>query len=155
MSQWIPIGRFAELSGFTVRALRHYESLGLLVPGRVDRASGYRSYRPDQLPDALRVRLLRALEMPLPDVVTVMRAPESPAALELLRVHRTRVASRVGELEQQLARLDEWLHGALAELDPEQPALDERASAAAAEDSAPVQPVERAFLELFGPPEKP
>ena len=155
MSQWIPIGRFAELSGFTVRALRHYESLGLLVPGRVDPGSGYRFYRPDQLPDALRVRLLRALEMPLPDVVSVMSDPESAAALELLRVHRARVASRVGELEQQLARLDEWLHGALAELDSEQPALDERASAAEPDDSEPVQPVERAFLELFGPPEKP
>jgi DNA-binding transcriptional MerR regulator len=155
MSQWIPIGRFAQLSGFTVRALRHYESLGLLVPGRVDRGSGYRFYRPEQLPDALRVRLLRALEMPLPDVVMVMSDPESSAALDMLRVHRARVASRVGELEQQLARLDEWLHGALQELDAEQPALDERAGEPAAADDEPVQPLERAFLGLFGPPEKP
>jgi DNA-binding transcriptional MerR regulator len=152
MSQWIPIGRFAQLSGFTVRALRHYESLGLLVPGRVDRASGYRFYRPEQLPDALRVRLLRALEMPLPDVVAVMREPESPATLDLLRAHRARVASRLGELEQQLARLDEWLHGALQELDAEQPALDESASASASADDEAVQPLERAFLGLFGPP---
>jgi DNA-binding transcriptional MerR regulator len=155
MSQWIPIGRFAQLSGFTVRALRHYESLGLLVPGRVDPGSGYRFYRPEQLPDALRVRLLRALEMPLPDVVNVMSDPESPAALAVLREHRARVASRVGELEQQLARLDEWLHGALQELDAEQPALDERASGSAVADEEPVQPLERAFLGLFGPPEKP
>ena len=119
MSQWIPIGRFAQVSGFTIRALRHYESLGLLVPARVDPGSGYRFYRPEQLPDALRVRLLRALEMPLPDVVAVMRDPDGPAALETLRAHRVRVASRLGELEQQLARLDEWLHGALQELDAE------------------------------------
>ena len=93
--------------------------------------------------------------MPLPDVVVVMSDPESPAALDMLRVHRARVAARVGELEQQLARLDEWLHGALQELDAEQPALDERASGAAAADDEPVQPLERAFLGLFGPPEKP
>jgi len=155
MSQWIPIGRFAQVSGFTVRALRHYESLGLLVPGRVDRGSGYRFYRPEQLPDALRVRLLRALEMPLPDVVAVMRDPESPAALEKLRAHRARVASRVGELEQQLARLDEWLHGALQELDADQPALDESAPESAVADDQPVEPLERAFLGLFGPPGKP
>ena len=66
-----------------------------------------------------------------------------------------RVASRVGELEQQLARLDEWLHGALQELDAEQPALDESSSASAVADDEPVQPLERAFLGLFGPPEKP
>ncbi len=155
MSQWIPIGRFAELSGFTMRALRHYESLGLLVPGRVDPGSGYRFYRPDQLPDALRVRLLRGLEMPLPDVVSVMSDPESAAALELLRVHRARVASRVGELEQQLARLDEWLHGALQELDTSLTAFDESASGPASAEDEPVQPLERAFLGLFGPPGKP
>ncbi|HXZ85357.1 MAG TPA: MerR family transcriptional regulator, partial [Myxococcota bacterium] len=78
----IPIGRFAQLTGLTVRALRHYESQGLLLPARVDRDSGYRYYRPEQLPDALRVRLLRALEMPLPEVVAVMREPESAASLE-------------------------------------------------------------------------
>jgi len=155
MSQWIPIGRFAQLSGFTVRALRHYESLGLLVPARVDPDSGYRFYRAEQLPDALRVRLLRALEMPVPDVVAVMRDPESQAALEQLRAHRARVADRVGELEQQLARLDEWLHGALQELDAEQPALDERAAPAVIDDERPAEPLERAFLGLFGPPEKP
>jgi len=155
MSQWIAIGRFAQLSGFTVRALRHYESLGLLVPARVDPDSGYRFYRPEQLPDALRVRLLRALEMPLPDVVAVMRDPESPSALEQLRVHRARVAGRLAELEQQLTRLDEWLHGALQELDAEQPALDERAAGPAAAEDLPVEPLERAFLGLFGPPGKP
>ena len=154
MSQWIPIGRFAQVSGFTIRALRHYESLGLLVPARVDPGSGYRFYRPEQLPDALRVRLLRALEMPLPDVVAVMRDPDGPAALETLRAHRVRVASRLGELEQQLTRLDEWLHGALQELDAEQPALDE-GTGARAEDDRPVEPLERAFLGLFGPPGKP
>ena len=155
MSQWIPIGRFAQVSGFTVRALRHYESLGLLVPARVDPGSGYRFYSPEQLPDALRVRLLRALEMPLPDVVMVMRDPESPAALERLRAHRARVAPRLGELEQQLARLDEWLHGAPQELDAEQPALDERATGPATSGDEPLEPLERAFLGLFGPPGKP
>jgi DNA-binding transcriptional MerR regulator len=155
MSQWIPIGRFAQLSGFTVRALRHYESLGLLVPGRVDPDSGYRFYDPAQLPDALHVRLLRALEMPLPEVVAVMRDPESAAALDALRSHRARVASRLGELAQQLARLDEWLGGAPQELDAELPALDERSDFSDSGEDRPVEPLERAFLGLFGPAGKP
>jgi hypothetical protein len=93
--------------------------------------------------------------MPLPDVVSVMSDPESPAALDTLRVHRARVASRVGELEQQLARLDEWLHGALQELDTSLAALDESATGPESADDEPVQPLERAFLGLFGPPGKP
>ncbi len=152
MSEWIAIGRFAQLSGFTVRALRHYEGLGLLVPARVDRDTGYRFYTEEQLPDALRVHLLRALELPLPEVARVMRAPESAESLELLRAHRERVASRLRELEREVARLDDWLEGEPFALEREPAALDERASAPVESDAPSDEPVERAFLGLFGPP---
>lgn len=38
------IGEFSRLSKVTVRALRHYEQIGLLVPEIVDRWTGYRYY---------------------------------------------------------------------------------------------------------------
>ena len=155
MSAWIPIGRFAQLAGFTVRALRHYESQGLLLPGRVDRESGYRYYRPEQLHDALRVRLLRALEMPLPEVVEVMRDPESAPSLEALRAHRARVSQRLADLSRLLSRLDEWLDGAPQELDEAVAALDEEGEEAATPSDGEPHPasdrIARAFLELFGP----
>ncbi len=151
MSSWIPIGRFAQLAGFTVRALRHYESQGLLLPARVDRESGYRYYRSEQLHDALRVRLLRALEMPLPEVVEVMRDPESSASIEALRVHRVRVAERLADVAKLLARLDEWLDGAPQELDDAVAALDEEAPSSELEPHPASDRIARAFLELFGP----
>jgi hypothetical protein len=40
----VPIGRFARLSGLTVKALRHYDAVGLLRPAYVDDSSGYRYY---------------------------------------------------------------------------------------------------------------
>jgi DNA-binding transcriptional MerR regulator len=150
-TSWIPIGRFAQLAGFTVRALRYYEAQGLLLPARVDRESGYRYYRPEQLPDALRVRLLRALEMPLAEVAEVMRAPESAEALEKVRAHRTRVAARLADVEKLLERVDEWLDGAPQELEPPPTPLDESAAATASEPHRVNENVARAFLGLFGP----
>jgi DNA-binding transcriptional MerR regulator len=148
-SRLIPIGRFAQLAGFTVRALRHYESQGLLEPAHVDRESGYRYYRPEQLPDALRVRLLRALEMPLAEVVEVMREPDGLQALEKIRAHRARVAERLADVEKLLLRIDEWLDGAPQELDVPAQALDD---APAAGDGHRVnESLARAFLGLFGP----
>jgi len=154
VSSWIPIGRFAQLAGFSVRALRHYESQGLLLPARVDRESGYRYYRSEQLHDALRVRLLRALEMPLPEVVSVMRDPESPASIEALKAHRVRVAERLADVAKFLARLDEWLDGAPQELDEAVAALDEEAPSSEREPHAASDRIARAFLELFGPAEE-
>lgn len=39
------IGRFAQLSGLSIHALRHYDDVGLLEPAVVDAATGYRRYR--------------------------------------------------------------------------------------------------------------
>jgi DNA-binding transcriptional MerR regulator len=50
------IGKLAEATGTTVRALRYYEEQGLLASGRT--ASGYRDYPNDAL---LRVRNIREL----------------------------------------------------------------------------------------------
>jgi hypothetical protein len=39
------IGEFSKLSNISVRSLRHYESLGLLLPRKTDPVSGYRYIR--------------------------------------------------------------------------------------------------------------
>jgi len=149
-SRLIPIGRFAQLAGFTVRALRHYESQGLLLPAHVDRESGYRYYRPEQLPDALRVRLLRALEMPLAEVVDVMRAPESAEALAKIRAHRARVAERLSDVERLIERVDEWLDGSPQELEEPTSAFDD-APAVTSDSHRVNENLARTFLGLFGP----
>ena len=40
----VSIGEFARRSRLSVKALRLYDELGVLVPARVDEASGYRYY---------------------------------------------------------------------------------------------------------------
>ena len=45
--QLMPIGRFSRLTGVGVKALRHYDEVGLLVPAAVDDETGYRFYSPD------------------------------------------------------------------------------------------------------------
>jgi DNA-binding transcriptional MerR regulator len=61
----ISIGEFARRSRLSVKALRLYDGLGVLVPARVDEASGYRYYDPAQLDTARLVAMLRQLDMPL------------------------------------------------------------------------------------------
>ena len=70
----MPIGSVARQNGLTVEALRHYDSLGLLPPARVDPATRHRWNGPDQLDRARRIRRLRALELPLAEVRTVLAA---------------------------------------------------------------------------------
>jgi serine/threonine protein phosphatase PrpC len=61
----LTIGAFARASRLSPKALRLYDSLGLLAPAHIDEVSGYRFYRPDQLERARLVAWLRRLGMPL------------------------------------------------------------------------------------------
>src|SRR4051794_41254755 len=78
--QLMPIGRFARLTGITVKALRHYDELGLLRPARVEPATGYRFYGPEQVGRAEAILTLRRLEVPLDDVATLL-ASDDPAVV--------------------------------------------------------------------------
>ena len=66
--QLMPIGRFSRLTGVGVKALRHYDEVGLFVPAAVDDETGYRFYSPDQVDRAEAIRLLRRLDMPLEEI---------------------------------------------------------------------------------------
>ena len=98
----LPIGRFARLSGLTVKALRHYDALGLLSPTRIDPTTRHRWYSPDQLEPARRIRRLRELDLPLPAVRAALAAPDG--GRELLIAYRR-------DVEARLARDQRILHG--------------------------------------------
>lgn len=72
MSDLLPIGQFAALSGLSPKALRIYHEQGLLVPASVDRNSGYRSYSADQLHDASLIALLRRAGVALGEIAAYL-----------------------------------------------------------------------------------
>lgn len=99
----LPIGRFARITGLTVRALRHYDELGLLAPTRVDGETGYRYYAAAQSETAETIRRLRALELPLDEIRLVLAEPELQN--DRLIAHRARLEGRAAETRQILAQL--------------------------------------------------
>ena len=71
----MPIGRFAQASRLSLKALRLYDDTGLLAPAHVNPDSGYRYYREEQLKQARLIGLLRQLEMPLERIARVLELP--------------------------------------------------------------------------------
>ena len=92
----LTIGRFAELTGLTPRALRHYERLGLLVPVLVDETNRYRYYAPEQRRTAESIQRLRTADLPLEDVRVALERPELLPAI---------VGDRLARLEELRGRL--------------------------------------------------
>jgi DNA-binding transcriptional MerR regulator len=91
----LSIGDFSRMTQLSVKTLRHYHEVGLLEPARVDPATGYRYYAPEQVPTAQVVRRLRELDMPIADVRAVLAsAPTDRNAL---------IGGHLERLENQLA----------------------------------------------------
>ena len=80
----LSIGEFAGMTGLSVKALRHYDEKGVLVPRDVDPRSGYRRYGEDQVRAGVVVRALRAADVPLADVAHSVAAGDGRAALEAI-----------------------------------------------------------------------
>jgi DNA-binding transcriptional MerR regulator/predicted N-acetyltransferase YhbS len=66
---------FSAATGLSVKALRLYDERGLLVPARVDPATGYRRYTGDQIATAGRIALLRRAGIGLADIERFLVAP--------------------------------------------------------------------------------
>ncbi len=59
---------FARLGTVSVRALRHYDQIGLLRPAKVDPDTGYRGYSAEQLGQLNRIVALKELGLSLAQV---------------------------------------------------------------------------------------
>jgi DNA-binding transcriptional MerR regulator len=76
----ISIGEFARRSRLSLKALRLYDKRGVLVPSRVDHASGYRYYDTAQLDQARLVVMMRELQLPLKAVKELLACDPADAA---------------------------------------------------------------------------
>lgn len=63
------IGEFSKVSGISIKALRHWDDMGLLKPVIVDSESKYRYYRLSQLQDVDRLNMIKALGIPMSNLM--------------------------------------------------------------------------------------
>lgn len=93
----LSIGAFARACRLGIKALRHYDELGLLKPARVD-GTGYRYYSRAQARDAIAISLLRSLDVPLPAIEDILRSRSNASSMqEVLTAERARI-------EREMAR---------------------------------------------------
>ena len=84
LGKYYKIHEFAKLAGVTVKALHHYDRLGLLQPGRTE--AGYRVYCERDLETLEQIVALKFLGISLKQIgVVLKRAAQLPDALRLQR----------------------------------------------------------------------
>jgi DNA-binding transcriptional MerR regulator/effector-binding domain-containing protein len=118
----LSIGEFARYLGVSVRMLRHYDALGLLVPAQVDPFTGYRRYTAAQLERGNRLVALKELGFSLDQIGPVLDAQLSVAELRaMLTLRRAQVAEQIATDQARLAEIERRLRsiegGLMSELE--------------------------------------
>lgn len=102
----LPIGSFASRCRLSVKALRHYDELGLLRPEHVDVATQYRYYHRRQAPAAIAIALLRSLDVPLPVIRNLLGSEDPGAMTRVLDRERERRAREITRAETALRSIE-------------------------------------------------
>ncbi|WP_299958218.1 MerR family transcriptional regulator [uncultured Modestobacter sp.] len=103
----VTIGELARLGGVSVRMLRHYDAIGLLVPARTDGRTGRRSYDLAQLAQLNRLVALKDLGFGLSEVAELLREPVDEARVRaLLHRRRAEMAQQLHDTRHRLAHVD-------------------------------------------------
>ncbi|MEF9899212.1 MAG: MerR family transcriptional regulator [Pseudomonas sp.] len=97
------IGKAAQLSGATIKCIRHYEKIGLLPPPR--RQGNYRTYDQQSVALVSLIKCAQKLGFSLKQM-QAMVAGNDPGVLPLARIHQA-IASKNAQLQAQIADLQQ------------------------------------------------
>ena len=86
MTKLLTVKQVAKLSGVSVRALHHYDEIGLLKPASIGR-NRYRYYGQDELLRLQQILLHRELDFPLGEIGVILDDPDFD---QLAALHRQR-----------------------------------------------------------------
>jgi DNA-binding transcriptional MerR regulator len=107
----LAIGDFSRATHLSVKTLRHYHRLGLLIPAAVDPDSSYRRYSTEQIPTAQVIRRFREVDMPLDQIGAVLQARDVDARNALIAQHLARLEEGLAQTQEAVASLRGLLQG--------------------------------------------
>ncbi|MGO0061829.1 MerR family transcriptional regulator [Brevibacillus fluminis] len=105
------IGDFSKLNKVSVKALHHYDELGLLPPMKIDEQTGYRYYTASQIPRLHRIMALKALDFSLQEIAQIIDGDTSAEAMiTLLRHKEAELHAELASRQEKLNRLTHLIH---------------------------------------------
>lgn len=105
----LTIGALSRLSGVSIRALHHYDRIGLLRPSEIA-LSGYRYYDDAAIERLWQILFYRELEFPLREIAGILSAPNFSRE-RALQEHRALLEQKRERLDRLISLVSNALKG--------------------------------------------
>jgi DNA-binding transcriptional MerR regulator len=102
----VSIGEFARLGAVSIRALRHYDEIGILRPAKVDPDTGYRGYSAAQLGQLNRIVALKELGLSLAQVRQLLDGITLDELRGMLMLRRAQLEQELQAHQSQLVGVE-------------------------------------------------
>ena len=101
------IGEFSKLSQVSIRMLRHYDKIDLLVPKKTDKFTGYRYYSASQLIVINRIQELKKMGFSLNEIKDILKDYKDDDSFKnALKARKSEIESGIKEMpERKVASL--------------------------------------------------
>lgn len=106
MEKLFSIGEVAKLKDVTIKALRYYHKVGILVPRYIDESSGYRYYSIDQLIHLDVIRGCRALGTSIEELQTIFKTCQTDELVLFLQDKKKEACQQISKMQQIIADID-------------------------------------------------
>ncbi|NLO84616.1 MAG: MerR family transcriptional regulator [Clostridiales bacterium] len=104
------IGDFSKLARVSIRMLRHYDQIGLLIPAQTDPFTGYRYYAEAQLTVASRIGALKDMGFGLAAIDQMLKSYDDPEKLaEYLRLKQLELEEESEKTKDRLILLESMI----------------------------------------------
>lgn len=94
----LQIGEFSRICQVSVKTLHHYDKLGLLTPAEVDRFTGYRYYRPEQIDKMNYIQRLKRYGFSLEEILGLLDLSDSQRLTNALRQQKEKLRREQQEM---------------------------------------------------------
>lgn len=159
------IGEFAEICETKISVLRHYDKEGLITPDFIDRFTGYRYYRAEQIGIFKKITALKKAGFSLKEIKSILsEADNVPIILDQISKKKDEITSLLSNLEEArmimlgvenmgVPIVFEDKNDLQMKLTVENPISDFRKSCALLEEAAKSQDYQRiSYFKTFGEP---
>lgn len=100
------IGEVSKIKGITIKALRYYHKVGILVPRYIDQSSGYRYYSIDQFIYIDIIKGCRALGTSIEELQQIFKECDSEKLVDFLQVKRKEAEENIKKMKEIIKDID-------------------------------------------------
>ncbi|TXR70641.1 MerR family transcriptional regulator [Bacillus sp. AY18-3] len=107
MKKMFSIGEVAKIKDITIKALRYYHKMGILIPKHVDESTGYRYYSIDQFIHIDIIKSCRELNTSIVELQEIFKERNTDKLLRFLQLKREEAEEHIKKMKEVMETIDD------------------------------------------------